>query len=171
VAGTAASVWEKDGEQLRWIDAILLEAGVWHTSSLMIVLKREKYEAIETPARRKARTSHLTQKEFTCLEVCCHLAVRQVIETTVTTPNCRVWNLVLGEEFLVSTRGRLANEIAQRSLVKEGCYGPNTPANQEHRSSGIKAIVMNRGPSLGHFAVEQGQLIAAPRQAARAGQT
>ena len=134
-----ASAWEtaEDGT-VRFLDGIAVECGVEHSSSVLIVLKTTRLceKEPEGPKRPAEKTKMI-------YEVQVRLALRQVIDTTVTMPKCRAWNGSYPAHTLSAGNKALVEEVVQRSLVEGDAYSnPNADATsvvvtRDERSTGI----------------------------------
>ena len=120
--GISASVYESDGDQIRWVDAIPALAGAERESTFVIVLATSLLGA----GRRRR----------TLFSVETRLAVRQVVDTVITVPTVRRWGGSFDEKALEDTAS-LVRETVCRSLV-DGCVlTGSVPTDVERCSAGL----------------------------------
>ena len=140
-----ASAWNTEENGIvRFLDGIPVECGVERTSSVLIVLKTTRLYQMQ-PHQHKRKAAR-TMKIF---EVQLKLALRQVIDTTVTMPKCRAWTGQYSERTLFSGDDEaLVREVIQRSLVEGNAYSNPSARAIGEKSTGIWTRALRRNSFL-----------------------
>ena len=127
------------GGGVRWIDAVPALVGVEDRSSVLLVLITSLLsvacapESSGTVGGDGRLTPRASRRSVYHIQV--SLALRQVVDTTVTMPACRTWDGAFSEESLADGRSEIVREAVQRSLVSVDSYAaaPDTVSQERSR--------------------------------------